>query len=398
MPAILAWTPERVAEAASVAAQRGNAWRAIAGILSDRWGEQVTHKAVKSKLERENAREPAAAAHRPAVVSNVGSDPAIAQLVEVAKRHARRGGLTLETLADALDMPPGKARALVDRARTSGYTVDVVHGELAFKPAEPSREVAHVDAGTRPGAEQAICVISDLHHGSAYSLGAQQRAFVEHAYSLGIRDVFCPGDVLEGCYRHAQWELSHRAWHEQAQAFLDSLPSLPGLRFHFIDGNHDWTWTERDGYESGRKLVSLARDQGRNDLHYYGSRGALIDYGGTKIELFHPKKGAAYALSYQLQNKIRDTAPERLPDILLCGHVHQYVKFRRQNVWAFYCGTFQHGDGPYGRSLGGDTATGGLIIRWRKDADGVVRTLSDAFHVADHVAPTYAVQAGKAAA
>lgn len=315
-----------------------------------------------------------------------------AGLVEAAKKATKRGdGLTLEALCDELRMTPAAAKALVADARAEGVTVDVAHDRMFFRAPEPTPSAPPVPvAPVSPGTEHRIGVFSDMHFGSRYCLRDQFTAFVEAAYAYGVRDFFCPGDVIEGCYRHAHFERSCEGLDEQQTEFLDSLPQLEGMRVFFIDGNHDFTFTERTGIESGRNLVRLARERGRNDLTFLGSRGALIQYGDTRIELWHPKKGAAYALSYQMQNHIRDTAPHRRPHLLLTGHTHQYVKVRQGGVVGWYAGTFQHGDGPYGRSIGGDTAMGGLLIGWRVE-DGRVRALWDSFEDAHHQPQTFDV-------
>ena len=315
-----------------------------------------------------------------------------ASLVDLVKKHAKRGGVSLEQLCDELEMSPRVARGYLNDAREVGITIDIAHEKLLFRAPEPSPSAPPmaITPSVIPGRDHRIAVVSDLHFGSLYCLREQFRDFVLRAHQdLGVKDFFCPGDVLEGYYRHAAFERSAESWEGQANEFLDWFPQLPDTRFFFIDGNHDFTWSDRTGVESGRNLVRLARERGRDNLVFMGSRGILSQYGDTRIELWHPKKGKAYAISYQLQNKIRDTAPARLPNILLCGHVHEYVKFRRSDVWAFYCGTFQHGDAPYGKSIGGDVAMGGLIIDWRVDPDGKVRFLGDSFFLAEHEAKIF---------
>jgi predicted phosphodiesterase len=313
-------------------------------------------------------------------------------LQRVIKLVTKKKGITVIDLCNALDASPKKMIGLIEAAEEQGYSLGVAHGVVGIKPPSARENGWSVKpANYKPGQMNKIAVCSDLHAGSTYHLKPALRAFIEKAYSEGVRDFFNPGDLLEGCYRHAQWELSHASWEGQAHDLLDSIPDLPGMNFHFIDGNHDWTWTERNGYESGKALVTLAKSIGRKGFHYYGARGALINYGGTRIELWHPKKGLGYSLSYQLQNHIRDTNPRKLPDLLFTGHWHKYVKLRQQDVWAFASGTFQHPDGPYGRSIGGDTSMGGLIVSWRKDSDGVVRTLSDEFRVVDYATAEHSV-------
>lgn len=313
-------------------------------------------------------------------------DPDIQKLVGCVQK---RKSLTLHDLCDLLDVSPKKAQSIIGKAQGLGYTIDIAHGVVGNRPPEKTTEVDIKPAEFKAGAAMKIGVIADPHFGSKYCLSTQMECFIREAYKEGVRDFFSPGDILEGCYKHAQWELSQSDWESQAQDFLKHLPQMPGLRFHWVDGNHDWTWTERNGYESGKALVTLAKGCGRHDLFYYGARGALLNYGGTRIELWHPKKGMGYSLSYQLQNHIRDTNPQRQPDLLFAGHWHRYVKLRQQNVWAFACPTFQHGDTPHGHSLGGDVAIGGLIVSWRKDSDGVVRKLSDEYRVIDYEIPEF---------
>lgn len=314
-------------------------------------------------------------------------DP-ISSLLELAKKFKRRGGLTLEVVADSLDVSPKRARELIERARDDGYAVDVAGAEIIYRPHEPPRTIAGVNPSGM-GDLHRIAIVSDMHAGSKYHLGREMGDFVRRCYEEGIRDFFSPGDVLEGCYRHAQWELSHHSWEGQAAEFLENFPQLPGARLFFIDGNHDWTWTERDGFESGRKLVMFAKDHGRDDLFFLGSRGRLIKYGDSTIELWHPKKNIGYALSYQLQNKIRDTSPDRLPDLLFAGHWHKFCNLEQAGVWAFACPTFQHGDAPFGRSIGGDVAMGGLVLEWRKDTNGVVRDLNHEMRRVAHTGPIF---------
>lgn len=412
------WTDERIARS-KVVLNKSATLAEAAEILSAEWGRDVTVPALqtlfrdrggnagihlaagpaqKGAATKVSRRDPSAPTVRFEAVSAENGQTrepdktfaTVDDLVALARKFAKKGGLTVQLAADELDMSPRRTVELFQRAQREGRTVDFVHNEITWRPPVESRDIARIEPAGR-GRDHAIGVFSDMHFGSVYNLADAFRTFVRECYDEGIRDFVCPGDILEGRYFHARWELSQQSWEEQARAFLGAFPALPDVRLFYIDGNHDYTWTDANGSESGRQLQMIARAEGRTDLHFLGSRGAVLDYGGTKIELNHPKKGAAYALSYQLQNKIRDTAPARLPDILLCGHVHQYVKLRRQNVWAFYCGTFQHGDGPYGRSLGGDTATGGLVIRWRKDDDGIVRRLSDTFHVVDHTPGTFNV-------
>lgn len=315
-------------------------------------------------------------------------------LVQKLMTAIRKKDASFRDLCDQLDLSPKKLEELLDAAMESGFQISVNRDRIGMTPkttSTPSGEWELSSANFAPGEEQRIAVISDIHFGSKYCLREQVRSFVTNAYRQGIREIFCPGDLLEGCYKHARFELSAVGWDEQAAECLDYLPELEGLTYHYIDGNHDGTWTQQTGLESGKGLLLLSRDRGRKDLHYYGERGATLNYGGTRIGLWHPKKGLGYARSYQLQTYVRDVNPKRIPDLLFAGHWHRYVKFRQQNVWSFASGTFQHPDSAFGKSLGSDVELGGLIVRWRKDSDGEIRHIGDEFHTLDYEIRTQTV-------
>jgi hypothetical protein len=302
-------------------------------------------------------------------------DPEVQKLMAAVTKV--KGTITIQRLCDEVfDSSPKRVMAIIDKAKKAGFSLDVDHDVIAFKRPEPNKTHAVSVDIPKLNEETMVGVFSDVHVGSKYHVKAAWVDHINHCYDLGIRDIFCPGDLLEGCYRHARFELSQVGWEDQANEALDSLPRLPGLRYHLIDGNHDFTFTEQIGMESGANLVRLAKSQGRNDLFFYGSRGALIDFGGTIIEMWHPKSGMGYAKSYPLQNHIRDTEPEDRPHILLAGHWHQYIQFEQGGVYAVACGTFQHGKSPFGKSIGGSTAIGGVILRWVLQEDGTLREFS----------------------
>lgn len=343
-----------------------------------RLGETVGYAAAVGALQR---------ARKPPMHELVGSAEAPAHpysgLVDAVRKFP--DGVTLEGLCDVLDMSPSRVRTLIDEARAHGVLVDIASDRVMLRGPELASGCAAVDvAAPQPvrGLHR-IGVFSDLHFGSDYCLASQFEEFVRYAVAQGVRDFFCPGDIVEGCYRHAAFERSHESQEAQHRAFLERLPS--GVRVFFIDGNHDHTWTERTGLESGRAMARLAAERsGGAELHFLGSRGAMVDYGGTKIELWHPKSSLGFATSYKVQCKIRDTAADRLPHILLVGHWHRFGHVRQQGVHAFLCPTFQHGDSAFGRSLGGDVDCGGLILEWSVDGLGGIGAMACAFHSVRH--------------
>ena len=190
---------------------------------------------------------------------------------------------------------------------------------------------------------------ADLHIGSKYHRPEELKDYAQQVYAAGGQRIFVAGDLLDGTkvYEGQEFELTHQGFDEQAQALIDTLPAHPGLVWTFIAGNHDASFHKRVGLEPGEALVSRASAQGRKDLHYLGSEDAFVWYGGKHdgegilIELYHPRKAGAYALSYHLQGYINAMQPGQKPQLLISGHEHSSFFMRYRNVYALKPGTFQ---------------------------------------------------------
>lgn len=302
-----------------------------------------------------------------------GEDGAVADLLRITRRKP----LPLAALCDALDLSPSRVRALIASAQQQGYRVEVAGDSVGWHEPEPDLD-AEQDLGVAPttGERHTIAVISDTHFGSKYCLRRYVQEFVRYAYDRGARHVLHAGDILDGCYDHGRWELSHHGFDDQAQDAAETLPRLPGLRYFAITGNHDETFTKSTGLDTGRAIVDRFRAFGRDDLEHLGARGATAKLGGARIELWHPRKSGAYSLSYHLQNHIRDLALGRKPDILLAGHWHTWVYLEQRGVHALACGTFQGGGSAFGKSLGGAPSIGGTLVSWESTEHGTIRRVS----------------------
>jgi predicted phosphodiesterase len=317
---------------------------------------------------------PAVAVGHPVSAGDADCVGEIARLIKLTQKRT----VQFSDLCDALDMPPSRVRHLVDDAQSKGYHVNVAGNAIGWKEPEPNLDAAQ-DVGVAPtvGGRQIIAVISDTHFGSSYCLREQLREFIEYAYSRGARHVLHAGDILDGCYDHGRWELSHHGLDKQIDDAIETLPRLDGLRYVAISGNHDETFTKSTGMDTGRAIVDRFRSEGRTDLEYVGPRGAMLRLGGVRIELWHPRQtSAAYSLSYRLQNKIRDTSVGRKPDLLLAGHWHTSVYLEQRGVHALACGTFQGGGSAFSKSLGGAPSIGGTLISWETTEHGTLRRVA----------------------
>ena len=307
----------------------------------------------------------------------------------------KSGALEFEALCDRLDLSPKACRALVTDAQSQGHRIEFDGGHVGLRPQGP-----HTPADERrvamPAAvkgRHSFLVASDIHVGSKNHLRDQLEDHVERAYVRGVRVGLCPGDLLDGVYRHSVWEQSHRGFDEQCREAARSLPKRPGWQWHFCLGNHDQTFEDSAGLDVGRAIVDTFRSEGRTDWTYHGSRGCYLRLGapgerGIVVELWHPCKGGGYALTYAMQNHIRDYAVGYKPDALFTGHWHQSCYFTSRGVHAHSSGTFQGGRSPYGKSLGGSPAIGGWIVDYATTADGTIREWAPTWNAYyEHEAP-----------
>lgn len=284
-----------------------------------------------------------------------------------------KGPTSFAELCDKLDMSPGKTRALVAEAEANGVRISIAHDHVGITPHKADERIKTIGVPPVVGKRQRIAVISDLHLGSKYCLREQLREFVTYAYSQGVREVICPGDWLDGMYRHGIWELDFMGIDAQADDLFDTLPQLPGLNYRGITGNHDETFEDGNGIDIGHYIENRFRQKGRSDIHFYGRRSAFIRVGGAVIHLWHPRGSGAYAKSYKPQKMIEKYSSGEKPQILLIGHYHQYVHLFDRGVHAFLCPTFQGGGSAFGNSLGGAPAIGGLMMSWDLTEHGTMR-------------------------
>ena len=277
-------------------------------------------------------------------------------------------------LCDRLDMSPRKCAALIDRAEGLGVEVSVAHDHIGLqRAAEPTSEIVSVGVDPVVGETQRVAVLSDVHYGSKYCLRDQIREFVGYAYDKGCREVLCPGDMLDGCYRHGVFELTHSGAEAQADDAAENLPQLPGLTYRWISGNHDFTLAEKSGISIGGYIEGRFAEHGRSDVRFYGDRSAFLKVGGAVVHLWHPLgSGNSYAMSYPLQKQLERYARIK-PQILLAGHWHRFAHIVQRGVHALACPCFQGGQSAFGRALGGNPTIGGLVLGWQTMATGTIR-------------------------
>lgn len=295
----------------------------------------------------------------------------------VRLRAAAKRNPTFEDLCDAMNMSPKACKALLAKAEKFGAPVHVEHGVISLAPARTLDTIQDITIRKPVGGYHSLLLISDTHTGSKYCLRNPIRDVVNWAYEQGVRDVSHSGDVVEGCYRHAQYELSHVGFDDQVRDAFNTFPQLPGLNYHFISGNHDYTFEEHTGMRCGQAIENGMRALGRDDWHCYGDRQAYVRIGGIIIDLWHPRGGGAYARSYNPQKKIESYTAIK-PHLLQIGHYHQFCYVYERGIHAFQMPCFQGSGSNFAKSLKGSPAIGGIIVRWRLTETGRIHDLQ--FH------------------
>lgn len=292
-------------------------------------------------------------------------------LVSAAKRP-----ISFEDLCNKIGKPPGETRKLIGKAIEMGISLRVGGNHVHLSPEEQVRTVQQSNILPTSGVRQMVGVISDLHLGSKYCLREQLVDCINYFYSRGIRHILCAGDLLDGCYKHGVFELSHTGLEDQTLDLFQTLPNLPGLMYHCITGNHDHTFTELTGVNVGQFITGYFSERGRRDIKFYGNCGAFVEIMGAVIHLHHGMGGGSYAKSYKLQKQIEKYGAGEKPHILLMGHYHQFCEVEERSVFGVMCPTFQASGSAFSKRLGGHPAIGGLILEWDIAGKDMIRNFS----------------------
>ena len=186
---------------------------------------------------------------------------------------------------------------------------------------------------------------SDWHIGSLYANKGALVEFYRYADSIGIRDHFCAGDMIEGhgMFRGQTFELREVGFDAQLNALAEVADQFPKrAKTYFITGNHDASFAKQIGFDVGSYFESachnftcIGRDSGMLTID--------TPSGDLRFGLLHPDGGTAYALSYKSQKIIESWEGGQKPHILGIGHFHkaEYMP-RYRNVKAIQAGTFEN--------------------------------------------------------
>lgn len=121
-------------------------------------------------------------------------DPQIRQLFELTKKRA----LPFGDLCDKMDLSPSKTKSLIERAIETGLNIRINNDHVGIEIGKELPRVQKIKVAPIVGKPQRVGVISDLHFGSKYCLRDEMKDCIHWMYERGIREIVCPGDVLDG--------------------------------------------------------------------------------------------------------------------------------------------------------------------------------------------------------
>lgn len=181
-----------------------------------------------------------------------------------------------------------------------------------------------------------VALTGDWHIGSKCQQITRLQEFIDEAYSRGIRDVICSGDVFDGTrvFRDHTEEIFLHTIDEQVDYATEVIPKYEGLHYYLISGNHD------HGFGTGMNAVSTLASR-RDDITYLGKYGAYLDLNGITIYLHHGLGSQTYALSYKLQKFVEQLPAGYMPDIVAQAHYHYLFYAPIRGVYSFELGSFQ---------------------------------------------------------
>jgi len=307
-------------------------------------------------------------------------DLQVKRLVDVLRR---KPSADVGSICNDLDISPKRLDKVVAAARNMSVNIEMPTDDritLNVKAPPIDRLAVHRLPIEPVKGEITFAVASDLHFASKLHRGECLNDFVDTAMQdFGVKLIFCPGDIFAGMNMyHGQlnevtgWGVTH-----QLEQGVKGLPRRAGLSYKMIGGNHDESFMK----SAGTNIIE-ALAQKRDDVESYKFYSAMIDLvvpgakNPIKIELHHPDKAGAYALSYHMQKEIEQIPPGMKPQMIFMGHTHQVNQLPDyRGIAGFYCGTFED-QTLYLKRKHASPNIGGWIIKVGVSGDGSIKHLT----------------------
>jgi predicted phosphodiesterase len=298
--------------------------------------------------------------------------PLLERAREVLARTKK--AVSIEFLADALDVSPKRAREAVDILRQDGFRIvddSGAPGSIRLEKLPPATPT--VTRLALAGDEVTIGIVSDTHLGSREEALPELLAVYEEFEARGIDTVLHAGDLTAGIgiYRGQQANgLAHGmgTYNAQVDYATEVYPQIDGITTYMIAGNHD---IEGEAGRVGFDPVQAVCHR-RKDIIYCGAyHGSLELPNGAHATMVHGRGGGGYAISYKPQRYVEGLPPGRKPALLVFGHYHVSGFFRHRQVTCLLAGCFEWQTDLLVR-LGLQPDVGAWIVTLRLGDDGSV--------------------------
>ena len=296
----------------------------------------------------------------------------------------RGAGNTVVAMADEVDCSPKRVKDALIALRAAGYDiewVDEAESTVSMPKAVAIDRPRHIKLGWRQH-QLRIGVLSDTHSGSLYCDEDVLEDIYDRFVEEGVTQVLHGGDLTTGPGMRGYPGHLHEVEPEcqgpdgLVKYVAEHYPYRPTIETKFRLGNHDdWEWKR-----TGRCIGTLIADR-REDLTCLG-RGQVDCFVGpddqTRIRLWHPSGGKAYALSYRSQKNIESMLGGTKAHLLIVGHFHVAGWFPMRNVHALLaaCTEWQT---PYMNDKSLVPEVGGYIVDMTLDDDGWIREFAPRF-------------------
>lgn len=264
-------------------------------------------------------------------------------------------------LLEILDTNADELHAALLSLKDEGVNISQMGDEtdpIWYIPSERDDKYA-LDAGTN----LTIALISDTHLGSSAEHLDELHDFYDRCAAEGITDVFHCGDISDGWKVHPGHlnEIKPEAagWDRLKNYVVENYPQRDGITTHFIEGNHDNKFYNRNNIHFGRLLANR-----RPDLNYLGNAQATIYLSrehDITLELIHPSGGKPYTTGYRLQTLYRERNMSDRPTFGGVGHLHGSMYAETEGVKGLYAGAWK-GTTTYGKRKGHQAKIGGWIL------------------------------------
>jgi hypothetical protein len=288
----------------------------------------------------------------------------------------RKGPMTLDQIADAMNTSPRYAQEELDSARKKGINLHEINGQWGIEKAPPLRPTgvnARHELFSDENNHFRFGFVTDNHLGSKYSRLDVLNDMYDRFERNGITQVFNAGNYIDGEARFNKFDLAVHGMDAQLRFLAENYPQRPSIVTHFVAGDdHEGWYGQREGIDIGRWTERVMQEHGRNDFRYLGYMEADVDLVNVNTEksararVVHPGGGSAYAISYTMQKLVESYEGGDKPAVVLAGHYHKMEIVNYRNVWCIQGGTTED-QTPFMRKKKLEAHVGGILVDLEQD-------------------------------